>query len=202
MPILLSGCKGVELGNFSLSLPRVFSEEVQKVALLGGDVVVNAPIGYCIDESVTQAADGFAVMAPCAVLSETGAAPKASGLVTIQVGDTGTALVSELGPSMPDFLQSESGRAVLSHTGNVEQITVNKALYNSGHVEVFFDDVGAGVIEGLQSQIWRGFFDHGERLVTVSVRGFAYAPITEAEGYRILTATQKTAIDSVADGSS
>lgn len=182
----LSGCEGVNVG----------ANAVRAVAIYDGGFVVQAPSGYCVDEAASRTQSGFVVLAQCALLARLATLPQADALITIQVGDAGSAIVEGSEEALVAYLQSASGRALLSDTGDGTGMTVGTVSKSEGLVTVRFSDTAAPMHEGLEADQWRGFLDINGRLVTVGLRGYSRAPITEAQGSWLL----RRAIDSLRSG--
>lgn len=159
---------------------------VKTIALSGGEVTATAPDGYCVDEQSSRPTSGFAVIAPCATLGVATAAPSVTGVATVQVGapDSGDAMDDET--ALADFLASDDGSALLSQTGDTEDITVLSTQALSNEVTVHFLDAGAPPLQGLQGEEWRAFVQTNGRLVTIAVRGLAQAPLRDGPGSGLL----------------
>ncbi|SMY08427.1 hypothetical protein [Flavimaricola marinus] len=162
------------------------SEPVRAMSLLGGDVVVQAPDGYCIDERSSRARSGFVVMAGCALVSDQAEMPYRDGLITIQVGQPGTAAVDGSEDALRDLLSSASGVGLLSSTGDPSTISVDALNSRDNLVTVHFSDSAPPPFEGLEQLEWRAFFDLDDRLSTVTVRGFERSPLNENAGLGLL----------------
>ena len=162
------------------------SQPVQAMFLLGGDVVVNAPDGYCIDQGASRSRSGFAVMAGCALVSDAQIMPFRDGLITVQVGEAGTAAVAGSEGALRELLASAAGVGLLSSSGDPAAVTIDRLDSQSNLVSVHFTDATPPPFDGLEQAEWRAFFDLGDRLATVTVRGFARAPMSEAAGLALL----------------
>lgn len=167
-------------------------DPVRSMALLGGDVAVQAPDGYCIDQRSSKARTGFAVMAGCALLSDETVMPYRDGLITVQFGDPGTASVAGAEQAYRDLLTSASGAQLLSSMGDASSISVDALVSQSNLVSVHFSDSGEPPFDGLEQLEWRAFFDLSDRLCTVTVRGFERAPLSEDAGLALLEQAVRT----------
>jgi len=151
-----------------------------------GAILLQAPAGYCVDTVTSRSASDFAVMAPCATLGLEAPAPQIVGLVTAQAGapESGTIVTDEI--ALRDFLITDAGRALLSTTGAASEITVLSTQAFDDQVMVRFRDQGPPPLAGLQNEEWRGFVQVDGRLVTISVRGLAAAPLQDGPGAALL----------------
>jgi len=161
-------------------------EPVRAMALVGGEVVVATPTGYCIDQRTSRPSSGFVVMAGCALVSDEQSMPSVDGLLTVQVGDADTALVAADEVALRSLLATAQGAAVLSPNGDPTAIEIDRLENRDGVVYVHFLDTAAPPVDGLEQLEWRAFFDLGSRLATVTVRGFDRAPIDTDQGLLLL----------------
>lgn len=177
----LAGCDDLAAG-----LGGGGGEPVRAMQLVGGEVILQAPDGYCIDTRSSRARAGFAVMAGCALISDEAVMPFRDGLLTVQLGDPGTAAVAGSEQALRDLLQSAAGVSLLSPSGDPAAISVDALLSRPNLVSVHFTDAAPPPFEGLEQVEWRAFFDLGDRMATVTVRGFERAPLTENAGLSLL----------------
>ena len=168
------------------------SPPVQSMALADGRVVVGTPEGYCIDERTSRPRRGFVIMAGCALISGDPRMPQTDGLITVQLGDEGTASVGANPSALRNLLATADGAALLSPSGDPTAIEVDDLEVGGNVVYVHFRDGGPPPVSGLEQLEWRAFLDLGDRLATVTVRGFERAPISSADGLRLLRATVDT----------
>jgi hypothetical protein len=174
----------------------------KSMALLDGDVIATTPAGYCFDAQVSQPAQGFAVLAPCATLGTPDAAPAVVGIATVQVGPQESGAVAGAEAELRDFLITDAGNALLSTGGKGSDVTVLSTQAFNGQVMVHFIDDGPPPLAGLQSEEWRAFTDLNGRLVTIAVRGLATAPLEDGPGaglLKLILAGVRAAIDSPVD---
>ena len=161
------------------------SEQITRLALRDGSVIGTAPNGYCFETRASRTADGFAVLADCAVIAGTGDLSAPNGFVTVQVGETGSGLGSDVSV-LAAFLETDAGKTLLSQTGTAGDIRVRSVASRLGGVTVRFVDGAAPPVAGLQQTEWRGFFDIKGRLTTVAVRGLDAAPLGTDDGQALL----------------
>ena len=119
-------------------------------------------------------------------MAGSGAAPSVDGLVTIQVGTSGTAAVSGAEDALAEVLASDRGNALLASGGNPESVDVSVVESAVGVVTVRFRDDAAAGPEGLEPTIWRAFLDVDGYLVTISARSFETAPLAVDRQRRLL----------------
>jgi len=163
------------------------SEGIRTLSLLGGDMRVRGPEGYCIDQGASNARRGFAVLVGCALLSEDAAVmPRLDGLITVQIGDEDTASVAGNEDAFADFLKSEAGRGVLASTGDLATVPEVATVTDSTAVLARFEDTSGPTFPGTSGPQWRGFLDVNGRLVTVSVLSFDRSSLSRSEGERLL----------------
>lgn len=159
---------------------------VQSMALLGGEITVTPPRGYCLDAATSRSGDGFAVMAPCATLGGESAVPSVLGVATVQVGAPGSGAVSGAESNLRDLLVSSEGAALLSTKGSAADIKVLGSQVQNNVVKIHFTDTAPPPLAGLQAEEWRAFTDMNGRLVTVAVRGLENAPLSDGGGAWLL----------------
>lgn len=152
----------------------------------GGEILLQAPPGYCVDNVTSSPARDFAVLAPCASLGVEAPAPDVVGLVTVLAGAEGSGAMAVDEIALRDFLITDSGKALLSQSGNAGDIRVLSTQAFNDQVMVHFTDAGEPPLAGLQNEEWRAFRDVGGRLVTVGVRGLAVAPLQDGPGASLL----------------
>ncbi|SMX40002.1 hypothetical protein [Octadecabacter ascidiaceicola] len=193
----LSGCEDIEgmANNVAGQLANVgaatdaTSEGIRTLSLLGGDVRVRGPEAYCVDQGASNARRGFAVLAGCALLSDdAGFMPTLDGLITVQFGDEDTANVTGNETTFAQFLESESGRALLAGSGDAASVSdVSTVTGDTGVMARFEDTSGGPVFTGTSGPQWRGFLDINGRLTTISVLSFDRSALSRGEGERLLT---------------
>ena len=182
---LLAACNG--------AFPGSSATPVEALAVSGGAVTVAGPPDYCVNAATSRGQDGFALLAPCATLGKGGAIPFRNAVIAVQVGDAGSAAVRGSESAMAGLLETAAGAQLLSRTGDPARITVRETGFSNGTVFVIYDDANPVPIEGTQTREWRGFFDLGDRLVTISLRGLKSAPLSSESGTTLL----KQAVEAV-----
>jgi hypothetical protein len=188
----LSGCEGGtdgalgQLANI-ISAPAATIQGIRTLSLLGGDVRVRGPEGYCIDRTASDARRGFAVLAGCALLSDgTAIMPNLDGLITVQFGAENTASVTDNEAAIAEFLNTDAGRGLLTGSGNLANVSQVTTITDRAGVLVRFDDTSGPTFVGTAGPQWRGFLDINGRLVTISVLSFERQALSRAEGQRLL----------------
>lgn len=168
-------------------LPGLSGERAApELALLGGDVTVKGPSGYCVDTGISRPRNGLAVMAACSTLSGEGTVPWRNAIIVVQAGEAGSSAVTGAEASLRDLLDSPAGKSLLSTTNDAETITLRRTSAGRGLVSVAFVDSGPVPMPGVANAEWRGFMDFDDRLVTLSLRGLADDPLSPADGASLL----------------
>ncbi|MCF7701307.1 dihydroxy-acid dehydratase [Loktanella sp. M215] len=174
----LAGCEPV-----SLTAPG------EPSVRLVGDVLVGGPAGYCVDPVVTRPRQGFALLAACAAMTadETDTYPGDIALITVTVGDAGSAVVAGQEEDFKTFLETPQGAALLSASAIGGPVAVRQTQTDANAVAVYTEDVGPPGVKGTQTQAWRLFTDMRGRLVTISVRGLSEDPLSQSTSRALLT---------------
>lgn len=163
------------------------SQGIRTLSLLGGDVLVRGPEGYCVDQSASNSRNGFAILAGCALLSENAAVmSNLDGLIIIQIGDENTASVTGGEDAFATFLKSETGRGVLAGDGDLASVATVSTITTETAVLARFEDTSGPTVIGTSGPQWRGFLDVKGRLATVSVLSFDRDALSRSEGERLL----------------
>ncbi|WP_099045517.1 dihydroxy-acid dehydratase [Pseudoponticoccus marisrubri] len=149
---LLAGCATLGRGIGSGPPP-------EQVRLVGGDVVVAGPPGYCIDRKTleSRAQRGFAMIASCHILSGgKRGTPVDPLLVSVAVGPNqgGDALPS------PQTLAEEAGAQLIG------------GERREGFVTAHLGSGGDTLLEGGDARHWRAAFFQGTHIVVLGL----YAP--------------------------
>lgn len=188
----LGGCEGGADGFMGrlasiVSAPSATSQGIRTLSLLGGDVEVRGPDGYCVDQTASDARRGFAVLAGCALLSEGAAVmPILDGLITVQFGAESTASVTDNEEAFATFLKTDIGLGLLAGSGNSANVSQAVTITDRAGVLVRFHDTSGPAFAGTAGPQWRGFLDINGRLATISVLSFERAVLSRAEGERLL----------------
>lgn len=146
---------------------------LQQVSLAGGDVVVKAPDGYCIDPITADSRPqrGFAMIASCRILS--GGAmgrPVSPMLTTVTVG----AKARE--DSLPSAAEIADG-AALPLVGGVDAADFVAANLGQG---------GDVLLSGGDRKHWRAVFHEGGRLVGLALYAPEGSALTGGDGADML----------------
>ena len=179
----LAGCTGLNMleGGAPMQLP-----------LLDGAVVAAGADGYCVDPRISRPRDGFAVLGSCRAIAGIGPEPFLTGVVTVQFGASGTAVVDDDPDGLVAFLKTGTGVALLSEASDATTVQVQSVRKVRGAVIVAFQDSSAGQVLGVQAQQWRSFSDLGGRLVTINLRGPKDAPLTSESGAVLIEQTVRS----------
>ncbi|NDU99517.1 dihydroxy-acid dehydratase [Pseudoroseicyclus tamaricis] len=185
--IALSGC---ETSVAAIGAPT--GEGARALALYGGDIVATAPYGYCADTEASRPSLGFALFAGCGLISALDIMPTAEALLSIQVGQAGSAAVTGQEGELAGLLLTEAGAALLSEDGNGAEVEVDDVQPREGIVFVHFTDESPPPAPGIETREWRAFFDVKGRLVTIALRGLARAPLSTDGGLGLLESAAET----------
>ncbi len=178
----LVGCGNVDFKMPDFKMPDLtlgFGGASETARLFFGQVKVQGPEGFCVDKSASKLRQGFAIMAPCAVISGDGEFPPHLGFVTYQVGRSGTATVVGSEEDLQQLLASDEGAMLLSDIGDVRILETDR---DGSAVAVHYRVPREEQVAGLSSDVWRLFVDIKGRLATVSLRGYQDAPLTVDDG--------------------
>jgi len=137
----------------------------ESLQVLGGAVTVRGPAGYCVDPGASAPERGFAVLASCERTGR-GDPVRLDALITVQVGEPGSAMGPAGARELAALLEGPEGRGLLSQ-GVPVRVT---------EVETAADAVFVGYSEAREAAagppppLWRAFLDLGDRIATVSIR--------------------------------
>jgi hypothetical protein len=176
----------IAFAGATLALAGCSGSAVTQLAVFDGDVITVGPKGYCADVVASRPDSGFAIFAPCATLGVRSAAAVASAIATVQVGESGSAIVQSDPAGFAAVLAEASGPSILARGSDATTVTINMVIQDGARVSVYFTDDSETAIEGMQNAEWRSFVDLNDRLVTVSVRGIDAAPLSEHDGVVLL----------------
>ena len=196
---LLAGCFGGASSNdvrnsplFSKQAPSASRDLVRRRTVMSGAVTIAAPKGYCVDVSSLrdQASGAFVPLGACAALTRNAAdpSPKTPAFLVASVSVQPAGAVTAEGD--PDaqmaqarrFLESATGRAALSRSGDADTVSVLDLKAASGVVKVLTRDSSGNRPESLSDTTWRAFLPVGDKLVVASVTGFTEHPLSPRNG--------------------
>lgn len=159
---------------------------VQTLALNGGAVQAVGPERFCAAPALSRPADGFAIFVGCNRLDAGAVPPLRAGLISVQVGDAGSAIVTGRDRALRDVMRGPEGQALLAGENHPRTIDIDTVTARDGIVFVHLTDSAPPLVAGLDGQEWRAFFDLQDRLVTIGVRGFEQPPLTRSDGLQLL----------------
>ena len=155
---------------------------VRSYEIFDGALRVRGPEGYCIDTRASRPRRGFVVLASCARAAGVGLAPDVDALLTVQVGEPGSALVTGREAEIARLLQAEGAGGIAdgSELGGVTTAPgVVYAVYQGG----------GAPLEGMRSPYRRAIFDVGDRLVTVVLMRYPDVDVSAREAQALLAVT-------------
>lgn len=155
----------------------------RSVTVAGGAVTISGPPGYCVDTAASRDGESaaFVLLGACSALAGQGGGA-GLGVLTATVGAPQTAQVTGAGDELAAFFQSDAGRRALSRSGQADRVQILAIHRQSDALYLHLRDTSPGNGSGLVPEYWRGMFDLGDRLATVSVMDFATAPRSDAQG--------------------
>ncbi|MGV8988212.1 MAG: hypothetical protein ACOH2H_18230 [Cypionkella sp.] len=150
---------------------------LHETKVLGGTLTIAAPQGYCIDPkaSVTRGKSVVALIGRCTARGEV-----APAVVSVTIGAPASAGVLVAGPEvLAKFFASTPGRTLLARDGVASHVVVMNTMVSKGTLLVHVKDKTAG-------EYWRAILALRGRLVTVSASGTEGAPLTSAQGLKLV----------------
>ncbi|MEC7765069.1 MAG: hypothetical protein VX874_24400 [Pseudomonadota bacterium] len=153
--------------------------------VLGGQVVITAPRGYCPDPSQRRdsATGAFLLFGTCQGIEGAGPAPAAPAVLTAAVapgaGGLGAAQMAELAT----LLGGPEGRATLSRSTGAAHVSVT-SLEQTGDL-ILIRARDADTID-LDEEYWRAIFPQSGALVTLTASGTATDPLDAATGRALI----------------
>lgn len=145
--------------------------------ILGGQVNMGVPRGYCIDAAASQVAADSAVMLIGRCSDATDVAPAA---ITATVGEAGSAAVLSSGvEALSGYFKSTEGRAALSRDGVADGVAVKEIRSAQGVLFLHLADRAVG-------DYWRAVMGANGRLVTLAVTAPERQPLTGDQAKALL----------------
>lgn len=165
MTVLLSGCLSPTSGTSDSSWPA----GPNAVSLLGGEVVIDAPAGYCLDPSATQTDPPamtvfFAACGP--------GYPHVAMSAVVAEGRTPGILKPEGVEALSRYFSTERGRTSLSRAGKAENVTVHATEIGEEIVVLHLSDTSRTAKVGIAPSYFRAVTELNGHLVTFSVLPF------------------------------
>lgn len=168
----LTGCLGSDDTDGPVGTSPFWLNVSAPKAIRADGVTIAGPKGFCIDPGATQAQDNvrFALLGSCASLanSATHGAPRRNAVLSASVGPTGGMSVTRNADALVGLLSGPDGAALLADQQG-SSVSVSDVSADEGVVIVRASDPSLTSGRNLQSDYWRGFFDLGGRVVTLSV---------------------------------
>ncbi|HHC29174.1 MAG TPA: hypothetical protein ENK80_01215 [Rhodobacterales bacterium] len=158
-----------------------------QVRVMSNSFTISGPRGFCIDPGATRdkAGAAFAVLGSCAVISGNpkDSKPRKPAMLTASVTPTPVPLDSTALDRMAAFFSTPEGRGALARADNAQEVSVIDMAREEGLLVVHAEDGDrAGDVT---PDYWRGIFEAGGKLVTVTVSGFRAAPLDDKTGARL-----------------
>lgn len=166
----------VASGTQAKSAPR-------KMAVAGGDLIIAAPKGFCVEVEASQEtpAGAFVLFGSCASLarSSLAAQPEMPAILTAVVSP-GAPERADFRTSikmMASFLTSPEGRKALSRAGKAKTVTIKQIVASGDVLYIRLSDVAALGGQDVEPEYWRALFVLNGQFVTLSVLGLADRPL-------------------------
>lgn len=181
------------LGVVGCAAPVDVSRISPESVLVGADVVVAGPPGYCVAPQTLRETEtaSFVVLGSCAALSGgvLQTSPVQSSVLTILVSPPGegAALSSASEDQLATFFGSDAGKAALSPNGEAEGVEVLDTQTATGQVFVRAKDVSGERPSGVDPEYWRALLDVNGHLVTATLIGFEAEPVAPSVGLQTLS---------------
>lgn len=164
----------------------------QAISLADSGVVVAGPPGYCIDRAgsrINSRGGAFVLLGSCASIvgSPRVQSPDTPALLTVTVSEAELAqeeIEAQL-DQLAGFFATSDGRATLSRSGNAADVDLLQTRLSGGILYLHASD-RSGAEKGIAPEYWRALFAVRDRLLSVSVVGFADRPLTADNGLRTL----------------
>lgn len=177
LPGLLALCAALTLSACDAVNPL---SGPKQVSVLGGSLQVGAPNGYCISPAASQQAANTAVVliGRCTAEGRVQAA-----LVTVTIGRPASAGVMLAGTqALAAYFASPAGRKALSRDGRLNDVGVIQTVSTENAVLLH-------VLDRVAGDYWRAVTGLNGRLVTVSANATERAPLTAAQGRKLVEDT-------------
>ncbi|WP_224816537.1 hypothetical protein [Hasllibacter sp. MH4015] len=179
---LLSACLGI--GADLDGAPRDVQVTTDAVTIAG-------PPGFCVDPDTTRDTGdtGFVLLGNCAAISGNARArqPDVPAILTaaISAPSDGTNLVGNL-PALDAFFRSQDGRALLSRSGDADQVEILASQTREGMFFLHARDTSPGALSGVAQDYWRAYLQIGPRLATLSVLALEDRDVDNADALTTL----------------
>jgi len=184
--LALTGC----IGGGAALLQQFPALAPKSVAVSGGEVIVQGPSGFCVDPRSRREGDGtsFAMLGACSSIANSARAdrPSQPAVLSVAVSDPGELIVADAWLSMQDFLATEAGRASLARDGNAASVEPPEVRLIDEVLVVTARDTSPAPADALDSTYWRGIFNLGDRIVTVSVYAHDEQALSDSTALRLL----------------
>ena len=178
--LALSGCMSLPSNGLSFKQNDVSistrasdllgrARQRERVKMVGGDVIVRAPDGYCVDKS-SRSSNDFVLLGDCNVLrkAETRLEPYERGLLTVSVGP-----VSPNPPSTSDLFDGLEAFGEPKRRGKL--------------VSVLIEEGGDRLVPGADSHYWRAMTVVNGRVVSLAAFGPPYSEMALTRGPSLLS---------------
>lgn len=191
--VLNGGARADRLPN----RPAPFTTTVSR-----GEVVVDGPVGFCVDTGATKdsAENAFVVMGNCASLSSASISESSrfKALLTASLAvsaDGNTAALD--GEALSAFFKSDAGLASLSRQDASGPVNLIETFFQDDVFYAYADDGGERA-KNLDQSYWRAILVIKGRLTSLTVQDFASQKMSDSDSLNLMrefVATMRTAND-------
>jgi len=153
-------------------------------------VVIQAPSGFCIDETVSKITSkpAFILFGNCAAIAQSNSIyqSKVSAVLTATVSKIKSDESSFESKHLDTYLRSKSGRELLSMSGDSNNITVLDSFKMDSSYFVLVKNTGEKASKGISDYSWRAYLQITGHLIVVSIIGFTNNPMTHDQSLKII----------------
>lgn len=177
--------------------------KVVRVTVAGGEVVIAAPNGFCVDRAtIDQNARGtFMLLSDCHVVAKTGEAARMpiSTILTASISPTGlvgreNGMKSALA-GLGAFFTTPVGLLSLGKSQVEGAVSILETKQTSVALYLLVQDTAYRDGTGVSLRYWRAFTEVNGRLVALSVTGYSDEDPEERRSLRIIRAFVQSIID-------
>lgn len=194
----LSGC--VKALPFKFDLHLAARKEITGRAVVqGGEVVLVAPDGYCVDQRSTR--DGpegaFVLWGSCAAISHNAKAPKPGqkAMLSATIGPVSADPVETAFASYESFFRSEAGRAALARSGKARDVKILMVKQDRHRLLLKISDRSARLFSPVEQVYWREITGVGGHVSALSVLPLSGSALADEAQLELLQAFDDTVQD-------
>ncbi len=165
-----------------------FSESRVSVNVAGQPVMLATPDGLCFDAKSTDVnqSGAFLLAADCS-LTGTGV-PDAAPVGAVMTASVSREPLPGSLETLEAFLTTQPGVGTLGKSGEPDKISVLESAIGNGVLYLKVRDEGRLPLPSDRPIFWRAFFETSDRLVGLSVIGFAGSDLSDKDAQSLLRA--------------